>query len=745
MAPVYRCGLGVAFGFALMGAGEVVRRRITPAAAAGLFAAGVGCTYASVFAAYRLYDLLNAPIALGLLTATAALGIAVAARARLISVAIVSLVGGYMAPFLMGDVAPNPVVLPSYLVMLMAVGLALSGWLGGRFAVLRPIVWWATLIIGTAWVLSQGLGSPIAGLTFLAVSWTAIQGELIYTACRGRLIDAAKDGPAATSWRQWTPITSSLSTTVWAVVLAVLALRAAGWADWMGPGAGLVAAAALALVLGGHLRILRDLPENDTERLAAVYWAQAGALLIATIALAASDWAQVICWLSLGLAAVVCGKWLQAKAFFVYSLVVLVFCSGRLLLLASWLTGMTAGGTQVLGLYISTWTGLMAAAGAAWIVVALVMRAGSDGAWRALGHAGVAVGVSTIGASLFSERTEVWAMLTVSLTSAALLAVAGTLLRSSGLVLHGAVLVAIATVALPVTRWWTHTDSPEFTLAGLHFKREALILVYSAMVWLGFAMLARPRLSDVFARVWAGVCVGAAAALVMVSFIHESARPGSVAAVWLIVSLGIGAARRLEPRFALAHFGLAGLFATTAAWAYAFAGPQWAESTATFLLHPGLLMGLVIVGAFVVAARRFLLSARPATIAHFTGKGAGVALSFAAATVLAFAATSLEVARIAGSLAADPTVRGAAVSIWWGAFAFVLIAAGFLRHSPPARRTGLALLAVAMLKAIIFDLDGVPAIWRIASFIGLGLMMLAVAVVYSKMSSVWAKRSPDRD
>ena len=52
-------------------------------------------------------------------------------------------------------------------------------------------------------------------------------------------------------------------------------------------------------------------------------------------------------------------------------------------------------------------------------------------------------------------------------------------------------------------------------------------------------------------------------------------------------------------------------------------------------------------------------------------------------------------------------------------------------------RRGLGLMAVAMGKAVILDLQGVPQIWRIASFIGLGLLMLGVAVAYSKVSAIW--------
>ena len=38
---------------------------------------------------------------------------------------------------------------------------------------------------------------------------------------------------------------------------------------------------------------------------------------------------------------------------------------------------------------------------------------------------------------------------------------------------------------------------------------------------------------------------------------------------------------------------------------------------------------------------------------------------------------------------------------------------------------------------MIVDLQGVPQLWRIVSFIGLGLLMLGVAVAYSRVSALW--------
>jgi uncharacterized membrane protein len=119
------------------------------------------------------------------------------------------------------------------------------------------------------------------------------------------------------------------------------------------------------------------------------------------------------------------------------------------------------------------------------------------------------------------------------------------------------------------------------------------------------------------------------------------------------------------------------------------------------------------------------------------------------AIALIFIATSFEVRRAALVLVEDGKAQKAALSIWWGVFGLALIAAGFWRRVPPVRHTGLALLAIATGKAIVFDLVDVSQGWRVASFLGLGLMMLAVAVAYARVHATLERASapsePDPD
>ena len=81
-------------------------------------------------------------------------------------------------------------------------------------------------------------------------------------------------------------------------------------------------------------------------------------------------------------------------------------------------------------------------------------------------------------------------------------------------------------------------------------------------------------------------------------------------------------------------------------------------------------------------------------------------------------------------------LRRAAVSIWWGLVSVGLIVAGFVARRPLARHSGLALLVLATGKACVFDLAEMPQTWRIASFVGLGLLMLGVAVGYARAAAL---------
>jgi uncharacterized membrane protein len=163
----------------------------------------------------------------------------------------------------------------------------------------------------------------------------------------------------------------------------------------------------------------------------------------------------------------------------------------------------------------------------------------------------------------------------------------------------------------------------------------------------------------------------------------------------------------------------------TAAWSFAFVEPGWiaASGGAPAMLHPGLLWSLPLLGVWF-----WLAQAAGRMLAGEVRQISGVAWVVYGGLLLA--SSTLEVARVAGMVTADTTARAGSVSLWWAALATVTLVLGVLRARPPLRYAGIGLLLVATGKVLTFDLAQVSPAIRVLCFIGLGLVLLAVAAGY---------------
>lgn len=608
--PLGRCLGGALFGFAMLAAGEWARRRGHLAAAAGLSGAGVGILYVVVYAAYALYELIGGGPAFVLLAAAAALGIAVAARARLPVLAALAMLGAFAAPVLLYREAGHPLVLPIYLLSLLTLGLVLSGWLGRGFTSLRTLAWWGTAILGGIWAVSQDPPWEPASLIFLALVWAALHAELFVTADKERLAVRSKGSRLRSVGG---PVALSFSATAWAVVLGVVVVKDWGvMPDWSVPAAGFAATLTLAQLFAGIVLSLRERPETDTERLGVALATQAGALLIATVAMGIAGWLQAVAWLALGLAAVAAGRWLGTRKLDAYGLVVLCIAAVRILFFQ---VALPAGSptAELAGLHLTQGSVLFLCAGVAWWLAARLLLIGDTPVWRPTAVTAAAVGLVLLG------------------------------------------------------------------LAPVHPETRAFPLAIA----------------------WTALCVGAAAL------------------------------RPFEPRLRPDLIGLVGTVAPALVVVLGYPWDVWVDDAGHRPgLYPALWLGLLVAAAQVLLV--LWASLAPRTLVARTLGSAGLI----AATALVLGVTTLEVARSAALLMPDATAERAAVSLWWGLFAFALLGVGFWKRSAAARRSGLALLAVATLKAVVFDLADVSQGGRVVSFIVLGLLMLAVAVVYGKLSAL---------
>jgi uncharacterized membrane protein len=75
----------------------------------------------------------------------------------------------------------------------------------------------------------------------------------------------------------------------------------------------------------------------------------------------------------------------------------------------------------------------------------------------------------------------------------------------------------------------------------------------------------------------------------------------------------------------------------------------------------------------------------------------------------------------------------------WTMAGFLLLALGFALRERPYRLAGLTLLGFAFARVIIHDWTRLETIYRILSFIGLGVILLVMAFLYTKNRDKIAK------
>jgi uncharacterized membrane protein len=72
------------------------------------------------------------------------------------------------------------------------------------------------------------------------------------------------------------------------------------------------------------------------------------------------------------------------------------------------------------------------------------------------------------------------------------------------------------------------------------------------------------------------------------------------------------------------------------------------------------------------------------------------------------------------------------LSLIWAVYAGLLILGGFLTRWRPIRYLGIGVLAVLILKVFLLDMQELERGYRIASFVGVGLLLLLISVLYQK-------------
>jgi uncharacterized membrane protein len=128
LPPAVRLIIFALFGLGLIAAGEWVFRRVNKLSAAGLFGAGVAVLFVVSYSGHAFYDLYPRNTAFSLMGVATVIGGLVSRRGNMVSVAVLSLIGGNLAPLLLSQGQPELSGFLVYLLMLQIVALTLAAW-----------------------------------------------------------------------------------------------------------------------------------------------------------------------------------------------------------------------------------------------------------------------------------------------------------------------------------------------------------------------------------------------------------------------------------------------------------------------------------------------------------------------------------------------------------------------------------------------------------------------------------------
>jgi uncharacterized membrane protein len=153
------------------------------------------------------------------------------------------------------------------------------------------------------------------------------------------------------------------------------------------------------------------------------------------------------------------------------------------------------------------------------------------------------------------------------------------------------------------------------------------------------------------------------------------------------------------------------------------------------IFNVSFLVGLIVVALLAISA--FILHRRRDQLREVE-RGVIPGLVIAAAVALWWRIT----AETAGVYHARELATGAAgslrramyltISLVWATYAGILIAGGFIARYRPLRLLGVFIIGILVLKVFLLDIQELERGYRIASFVGVGLLILGISAFYQR-------------
>ncbi len=744
MTPRMRVAAGFVFGLVLMAAGEFLRQRPLARAIAAvkpdyvpgaLVSGGLFSAYAAIYAGYALFGFVVPLVAFLALAAISLLGFLLGAL-HVPIVAIIGLAAGLATPALVQSTAPSALALFGYLAVIIAAATAVAAYRGWTWLVAIAAaggIGWLGLWIGFETVNTPYVLCAFAAFLAAAGVWFAINrlgggGPGVWSGVT----------PAAPEFVAWA--TAALATMMIAWILvevrnittagAVLAVQMLAFyvaARRYPRFDGLTAIAGLAPFI-----VIAGWPSWEMIDEARAALAGSGAALAFTglIAPALQPWMGLVCGLAL---VALCAGFVAAHA----AIRPQVFAAASVITAAVLLA---AGYVPVREVTPDRlWAGIAAGLG--------LLALGATVSWNArrerhddrltLGIYAIAT-VAAISGVLAFTLHDAWLTVALALLVPALAWIGGRLdlpeFRFVALVVATALVVRLAFNPAVLAYYETAFLGRHWVIYGYGVPAAAL--------YLGARLFARQD-DDRLVQVLDGGAL--AFALVLVSLEIRILVQGSITAA----------------RFTLFEASLHSAVWLTSAWwrgRAALAGHR--------LVDRGAALVLAVLGIATVVGLQ-ILDLNPL----FTNEAAGrwpvvntLALAYLMPALLVvvllwqfFRFIPSWLQRLGGGLALLLTllwltleVRRAfhpeGLSMWhhtgdaeswtvsavWIVSAFILFAAGIWARTAFLRYGGLAILVVSVVKVFLLDMAGIEGLYRVASFLGLGLSLVAIGLIYQR-------------
>jgi uncharacterized membrane protein len=739
ISPAMQIFLGLLAGAALVAAGEFVRRKsvrgldmdYVPAA---LSAAGIVTAFGSIYAAYSLYELVGPTTAfVGL--AVVALGALALSRLQGPLIAALGLIGSYVTPMMVSTPHPSAAGLFPYLfVVLVASFATMRGrpwpWLG--LGVIAGSVVWTALWLAGPFTNGDTL---IVGLFAHAVGLVALFGM------RGRAVLDEASGSLAELKAAGLPLVMGLIGLLAEVVLLAALVIA-------------TAHGALALVFFfGSLAIVL-----------AIAWWKPGMSLLAPLAAFAGS-AVVLAWQDVSILRPAMdenGLWSwtvalgpEASRYLGVSiaaagLLAVIGCLGSRLRHIAFHWAGAASLAPVL-LVPGAWARADALLGGpAWAATALILTAGllagafmGEERHAAEPEQDLASGILSVGAALLilfaAHRLfeNVWLTLAIAMLAVAF-AVLTTFMRVTLQASIAAAFGSLAVIRLFVSRELWRDDRPlplgphwviyGYGVPAILFLVASRILrkaghLRSAMTLEGLSLGLVISLVSLEIR----VLIGGGVSEPHLTLLEMSAH----IMTWLGAALGLQYRQKVYSSV-IAKWGARALLAISVGAIFVLSLGGLNPLVSGDPLQGGIVFNALLLAYLAPAVLLTVIAARVEEPVRLRVRPAAGLLVL----LLAFVYVTLETKRVFQGPFMVPEARTVAenyaYSAVWLVMALALFLAGLRFARQYIRYAGLGVIVIVVLKVFLWDMSSLEGLYRIASFVGLGLCLVGIGWLYQR-------------